>query len=124
MKNIIICFVLSVSCMAEVTGQRLSTPDSNKYRIDLPSYWKPGNKVWKILIDKLPLVCAEIKDKEICGDDCNPAYSFEFEMSDPVILIISPIIFLQYIPITSSGDLQRPGTFRHSMGLNARYFKG
>jgi len=90
MKNIVICFVLSVCSMAEAIGQRLSTPDSTKYRIDLPDYWKPGNKVWKILIDKLPLVCAEIKDKELCGDDCNPGYSFEFEMSDPVIFNYFP----------------------------------
>ena len=84
------CFVLSVSCLAGATGQHIPAVESNKYRIDLPEYWKPGNRAWKILIDKLPLVCEEIKDKELCGDDCNPEYSIEFEMSDPVIFEYLP----------------------------------
>ncbi|HEY6064248.1 MAG TPA: hypothetical protein VIV35_11600, partial [Chitinophagaceae bacterium] len=67
MKNMVCCFVLSVSCLARATGQRLPTVDSNKYRIDLPEYWKPGNRVWKILTDKLPLICDEIKNRELCG---------------------------------------------------------
>jgi hypothetical protein len=74
----------------ETTGQRLLNVDTNKYRIDLPEYWKPGNRVWKILTDKLPLVCNEIKDKELCGDHCNPLYTLEFEMSDPVIFDYLP----------------------------------
>jgi hypothetical protein len=90
MKNIVFGFVLSASCLSAAIGQRLPVPDTNKYRIDLPSYWKPGNKVWKILTDKLPLVCPEIKDKEICGDDCNPGYTLQFEMSDPVIFEYFP----------------------------------
>lgn len=85
MKNLLFCFFLSVCCLAETTGQRLLNVDTNKYRIDLPDYWKPGNRVWKILTDKLPLVCNEIKDKELCGDHCNPLYTLEFEMSGPVI---------------------------------------
>lgn len=85
MKNIVFCFFLSVCCLAGASGQRLPGIESNKYRIDLPEYWKPGNRVWKILTEKLPLVCEEIKDKELCGDDCNPAYTIQFEMSDPVI---------------------------------------
>jgi hypothetical protein len=71
--------------LTETTGQRILPVDTNKYRINLPEYWKPGNRVWKILTDKLPLVCSEIKDKELCGDHCNPLYTLEFEMSDPVI---------------------------------------
>lgn len=90
MKYLVCCFVLSVSCLAEAAGQRLPNVDTNKYRIDLPEYWKPGNRVWKILTDKLPLVCTEIKDKELCGDDCNPGYTLEFEMSDPVIFEYFP----------------------------------
>lgn len=90
MKNLVCCFFLSVCCLAGATGQRLPAVESNKYRIDLPEYWKPGNRVWKILTDKLPLVCEEIKDKELCGDDCNPAYSIQFEMSDPVIFEYFP----------------------------------
>jgi hypothetical protein len=74
-----------------MTGQRLTNVDTNKYRIDLPEYWKPGNRVWKILTDKLPLVCNEIMDKELCGDHCNPLYTLEFEMSDPVIFDYFPV---------------------------------
>lgn len=85
MKNLLSCFFLFVCCLSETTGQRLLSVDTNKYRIDLPEYWKPGNRVWKILTDKLPLVCNEIRDKELCGDHCNPLYTLEFEMSDPVI---------------------------------------
>ena len=90
MKNLLFCFFLSVCCLTGTTGQRLLSVDTNKYRIDLPEYWKPGNRVWKILTDKLPLVCNEIKDKELCGDHCNPLYTVEFEMSDPVIFDYFP----------------------------------
>src|SRR6185436_3318183 len=45
---------------------------------------------WKILTDKLPLVCNEIRDKELCGDHCNPFYTVEFEMSGPVIFDYLP----------------------------------
>jgi hypothetical protein len=65
--------------------QKTSAINENKYRINLPDYWKPGNKVWQILTDKLPLVCEELKDKELCGDKCNPKYTIEFEMSEPYI---------------------------------------
>jgi hypothetical protein len=90
MKNIAACFLISICSLTETSGQSLSTVDSNKYRIDLPEYWKPGNRVWKILTDKLPLVCNEIKDKELCGDNCNPLYRLELEMSDPVIFEYFP----------------------------------
>jgi hypothetical protein len=90
MKKLLFCFFLSVCCLTETNGQRLLNIDTNKYRIYLPEYWKPGNRVWKILTDKLPLVCNEIKDKELCGDHCNPLYTLEFEMSDPVIFDYFP----------------------------------
>lgn len=83
------CIIL-VSCF-QTEAQRLGLPDSNKYRINLPDYWKPGNKIWQILTDKLPLVCEELKDKDICGDDCTPFYTIEFIMSDPVIFSHFPI---------------------------------
>jgi hypothetical protein len=67
-------------------AQTLEHIDENKYRINLPGYWKPGNKIWKILTDKLPSVCEELKEKELCGDDCNPKYTVELEMSDPLII--------------------------------------
>jgi hypothetical protein len=57
----------------------------NKYRLHLPDKWKPGNKVWKKLSDKLPEVCEELKDKDLCGDDCNSRYTVEFYMSAPQI---------------------------------------
>lgn len=90
MKSIIFCFTLLVFFSPGVQGQRLSSPDSSKYRINLPGYWRPGNKIWQILNDKLPLVCEELKDKELCGDNCSPLYTIEFEMSEPVIFNYSP----------------------------------
>ncbi len=86
MKFIISCLLISVLIPEHSFCQTLSAIDTNKYSIHLPDYWKPGNKVWQILNDKLPLVCDELKDKELCGDNCNPKYSIEFEMSEPVIL--------------------------------------
>ena len=68
-----------------ISAQPKAIVDTNKYRINLPDYWKPGNKVWKILDEKLPLVSAELKDKQLCGDNCKPKYTIEFEMSEPVV---------------------------------------
>lgn len=67
----------------------------NKYKINLPDYWKHGSKVWKKLTERLPQVCEELVDKDLCGDDCNPRYTVEFYMSPPVVedynsYIISP----------------------------------
>jgi hypothetical protein len=90
MKSPFLFFVFLFSCLAEVPAQRLLSTDTTKYRINIPEYWKPGNRVWKILTDKLPLVCKELKDKELCGDNCNPGYTIEFEMSDPVIFEYFP----------------------------------
>lgn len=90
MKNIIFCIFFSIFFLPEIGAQRIISLDTNKYRINLPGYWKPGNRVWKILTDKLPLVCREIREKELCGDDCNPGYTIGFEMSDPVIFEYFP----------------------------------
>lgn len=60
--------------------------NENKYRINLPDYWEKGNKIWEILTDKLPLVCEELKDKDLCGDNCNPKYIIEFYMTDPELI--------------------------------------
>ncbi len=90
MKKILICYALYACCIPGITAQRLSSLDTGKYRINLPSYWKPGNKIWEILTEKLPIVCEELKDKELCGDNCHPRYSIEFEMSAPVIYSYSP----------------------------------
>ncbi len=85
MKNI--CFMVSLFFLTAITGFAQQKPviQENKYRINLPEYWKPGNKVWQILSDKLPLVCEELRDKELCGDECRPKYTIEFQMSEPLI---------------------------------------
>lgn len=85
MKNFILSLSLLLFISISSSGQRLSDIDTNKYSIHLPSYWKPGNKIWEILTDKFPIVCEELKDKELCGDHCNPKYTIEFDMSEPVI---------------------------------------
>ena len=90
MKRLLVWSVLLIFSLSETAGQRLSLPDSNKYRINLPGYWKPGNKIWRILTDKLPLICQELRDKELCGDDCTPLYTIELEISDPVVFDFFP----------------------------------
>jgi hypothetical protein len=57
----------------------------SKFRINLPDYWRAGNKVWKTLPDKLTEICEELKGKDLCGDHCNPRYTVEFYMSAPVV---------------------------------------
>jgi hypothetical protein len=90
MKSLIASLLIS-ACIPKLSiCQTLSSLDTNKYSIHLPDYWKPGNKAWQILSDKLPLVCDELKGKELCGDNCNPKYSIEFEMSEPIIFRTYP----------------------------------
>ncbi len=68
-------------------AQKNTPPVNNdKYRINLPSYWGKGNKVWKVLTDKLPLICGELVAKELCGDKCNPKYSVDFYITEPTVL--------------------------------------
>ena len=78
--------ILFLSIAIQTNAQTLSSVDTNKYRIDLPDYWKPGSRVWQILSDKLPIVCDEIRNKDLCGDDCNPKYRIELFLSDPEII--------------------------------------
>lgn len=85
MNKVLLCLIFFILPAEFLPAQDLSSVDSTKYRINLPDFWKPGNKIWRILTDKLPIVCEELKDKEICGDDCNPWLRIEFEMSQPVI---------------------------------------
>lgn len=59
--------------------------NEHKYRIDLPDYWGKGNKAWKILTEKLPIVCEELKDKDLCGDDCKPKYIVRLYVTEPEI---------------------------------------
>src|SRR5215212_321346 len=80
MKFILLIYLLGLSFISE--AQTLASIDTGKYKIVLPDYWKRGNKIWQILNDKLPLVCPELKDKDLCGDNCNPAYYIGMEVSN------------------------------------------
>ena len=82
-KSLFIVVLLAVC--GNLCGQSLSATDTGKYRLLLPAYWKPGSKVWRILDEKLPHWCPELQGKELCGDDCNPAYRVEFFMTGPAI---------------------------------------
>jgi hypothetical protein len=73
-------------CSLVVPAQRVAVPDTGKYRIELPAYWKAGNRIWRVLDDKLPAMSEHLRDKELCGDDCKPAHRVIFQMSEPMIL--------------------------------------
>lgn len=90
MRSVVIFLAVSLFSFLQTEAQHLASVDSNKYRINLPDYWKPGQRIWRILSDKLPTVCDDIRDKELCGDDCNPWLRIEFEMSAPLILNYLP----------------------------------
>lgn len=84
MKSFILFLIVVAMGQRPSEAQTLADIDTNKYSIRLPSHWKPGNKIWKILSDKLPLICEEIKDKELCGDRCNPKYTIVLEIYEPL----------------------------------------
>jgi hypothetical protein len=86
MKKLLHCLILLLGFTSPLFPQSKNSPDTNKYRLNLPDYWKPGNKVWRILDDKLPTVAPELVGKQLCGDDCKAKYTIEFEMSEPTIL--------------------------------------
>ncbi|MEQ1676594.1 MAG: hypothetical protein ABL876_07835, partial [Chitinophagaceae bacterium] len=77
--------LLSFTVFHAASQRDLSLIDENKYRINLPDYWARGNKVWQILDEKLPDICPELKGKELCGDNCNPKYTIEFYITDPLV---------------------------------------
>ena len=77
--------VLLLFCLITSALFSSAQSDTGKYRINLPRYWKPGNKAWRILDEKLPQVCDELKNKILCGDDCKPMYNVDFEMSAPEV---------------------------------------
>jgi hypothetical protein len=79
-------FMALFYCFTTGAQPKGSVVDTSKFSIHLPDYWKPGNKVWRILNDKLPTVSEELKNKDLCGDNCKPKYSIEFEMSEPIIV--------------------------------------
>jgi hypothetical protein len=78
--------------------------NENKFRINLPDYWGYGNKVWQILTEKLPLVCEELKDKDICGDNCNPKYTIDFYITEPELVGYTRYKKLQ-MPSTNTRNL-------------------
>ncbi len=97
-----------------LSAQTKSLPvKENKYRINLPDYWGKGKKAWQVLSDKLPLICDELKDKELCGDDCNPKYTVELYITEPENLEYytrdippSPYTNTRYL---ANNNLNKPG---------------
>jgi hypothetical protein len=84
--QIYLCVFLLLGTGLTISAQKSLPVDSNRYSIELPAYWKTGNKVWRILNDKLPLICPEVKNKDLCGEQCNPALKFTLHTS-PVSVI-------------------------------------
>jgi hypothetical protein len=86
-----------IACTFSFAQGTLSEIDEDKYKINLPEYWGRGHKFLKILADKLPEKVEELKDKELCGDDCNPRYKIEFYITQPTMeeyrysRILSPV---------------------------------
>lgn len=78
-------FITALFLLPVIAGAQNKSFKENKYKLELPEYWKHGSKVWKKLSDRLPEVCEELKDKDICGDNCNARYTVEFYMSPPVV---------------------------------------
>ena len=85
MKRILLFFLLIGVTGFAGMSQKTARINPDKYRINFPPFWKPRPKAMRTLIDRLPGVCEELKDKDICGDDCRPKYTLEFYMSEPVI---------------------------------------
>jgi len=108
MKKAFTLLAVVMVLFSSVSGQKkLLRVNENKYRIELPDFWAHGNKVWKVLSDKLPLVCGELKDKELCGDDCNPKYIVELVYSEPVIYDYSSYLIPQSGP-TNTRAMVKP----------------
>ncbi len=84
-NNIFLLLVISCISLTTTAQQTSEKIDTNKYRINLPDYWEKGNKVWKVLNDRLPAICEELINKDLCGDDCNPKYSIELYITEPYI---------------------------------------
>lgn len=78
----------------------LQDTDENKYRILLPDHWSNHSKAFHVLTDVLPALCPELKDKDICGDDCNPAWTVAFYLSEPELL--SYQVYPRNSPITNT----------------------
>jgi hypothetical protein len=76
---LVFCFITSV-----VFSQKtLKDTDENKYRINLPEYWGKGYKYLRILNTILSEQVDVLKDKELCGDECNTGYRVEVYITNP-----------------------------------------
>lgn len=84
-NNLFLLLVISCISLTATAQQASEKIDTNKYRINLPDYWGKGHKVWNILIDRLPEICPELSNKDLCGDDCKTRYSVELYLTNPVI---------------------------------------
>lgn len=82
-KSFLLLALLHSCAVASFAQRSLAETDENKYRVNLPDHWKPHSKAIRVLSDVLPVICPELKDKDICGDDCNPAWTVEFYLSEP-----------------------------------------
>lgn len=100
MKKMILPLIFISLFTSFSSGQKFPDHDSGKYSIHLPDYWKPGSPIWKVLADRLPAVCEKLKGKELCKDNCDPEYSIEFEMTDPIVSTYKPgtILLSKYLP--------------------------
>lgn len=86
MKQAFLLLILAnLISLFSISQRNLGHIDNEKYRINLPDYWGKGNKVWHNLIEKLPLLCEELKGKDLCGDKCNPAYTIDFYITEAII---------------------------------------
>lgn len=87
MKGYFLLALFFFLLLSPVFSQRtLKETDENKYRINLPDHWKPHSKAFHVLSDVLPALCPELKDKDLCGDNCNPAWTVEFYLTEPELL--------------------------------------
>jgi len=86
MKQTFLLLILAnLITLPSISQRNLTQIDNDKYRINLPDYWGKGNKVWHNLIEKIPALCEELKGKDLCGDKCNPAYTIDFYITEPII---------------------------------------
>jgi hypothetical protein len=60
--------------------------DTSRYKVALGSFWKTGDKVWRILTDVLPRICPQLSEKQMCVDPCDAAYSVVLNITRPSVI--------------------------------------
>lgn len=85
-SRIFFSFLFFLIALPLFSQRTLQEVDENKYRISLPDHWSTHSKAFQVLTDVLPGLCPELKQKDICGDDCNPAWRVEFYLTEPELL--------------------------------------